>query len=46
MLISAMGENLGSGAHAAFLAGVFLPPIRTQFCDFEALFVPRNDEFR
>ena len=44
MLISAMGENLGSRAHAAFLEGGFLPQICTQFCDFEVLFVPRNDE--
>ena len=45
MLISAVGENLGSKAHAENLKGSFFVLKSEHFFDLEVLFVLRNDEF-
>jgi hypothetical protein len=45
MLISAVGENLDSKAHAENLEGSFFVLKFEHFFDLEAIFVHRNDEF-
>jgi hypothetical protein len=45
MLISAVGENLGSKAHAENLEGSFFVLKFENFFDLEAIFVHLNFEF-
>ena len=45
MLISAVGENLGSKVHAENLKGSFSVLKFEHFFDLEAIFVHRNDGF-